>query len=75
MPQRNRKRKKRNALFAPVAFLIICAALVFGLSVFFRVSTIEVEGNSLYTSEEIKAQAEEAVQEQVESTAPFRTGW
>ncbi len=53
MPQRNRKRKKRNALFAPVAFLIICAALVFGLSVFFRVSTIEVEGNSLYTSEEI----------------------
>ena len=53
MPQRNRKRKKRNALFAPVAFLIICAALVFGLSVFFRVSAIEVEGNSLYTSEEI----------------------
>ncbi len=54
MPQQTRrKRKKRNALFAPLSFLIICAALVFGLSVFFRVSAIEVEGNSLYTSEEI----------------------
>ncbi len=53
MPQQRRTRKKRNALFAPLSFLIICAALVFGLSVFFRVSTIEVEGNSLYTSEEI----------------------
>ena len=53
MPQQRRTRKKRNALFAPLSFLIICAALVFGLSVFFRVSTIEVEGNSLYTGEEI----------------------
>ena len=53
MPQQRRTRKKRNALFAPLSFLIICAALVFGLSVFFRVSTIEVEGNSLYTAEEI----------------------
>ena len=53
MPQQRRTRRKRNALFAPLSFLIICAALVFGMSVFFRVSTIEVEGNALYTSEEI----------------------
>ncbi len=54
MPQQSRRtRRKRNALFAPLSFLIICAALVFGMSVFFRVSTIEVEGNALYTSEEI----------------------
>ena len=53
MPQQNKRRKKRSALFAPLSFLIICAALVFGMSVFFRVSGIEVEGNSLYTSEEI----------------------
>ncbi len=53
MPQQRRTRRKRNALFAPLSFLIICAALVFGMSVFFRVSTIQVEGNSLYTSEEI----------------------
>ena len=53
MPQQRRTRRKRNALFAPLSFLIICAALVFGMSVFFRVSTIEVEGNALYTAEEI----------------------
>ena len=53
MPQQNKKRRKRSALFAPISFLIICAALVFGMSVFFRVSGIEVEGNNLYTEEEI----------------------
>ena len=55
MPQQNRKKKKRSALYAPLAFLIICLALVFGLSVFFRVSGIEVEGNALYSPEEIIA--------------------
>lgn len=53
MPQQNKRKKKRNALYAPLSFLIICAALVFGLSVFFRVSGIEVEGNALYTRDEI----------------------
>ncbi len=53
MPQPNKRRKKRSVLFAPISFLIICAALVFGMSVFFRVSGIEVEGNSIYTKEEI----------------------
>ena len=53
MPQQNKRRRKRSALFAPLSFLIICAALVFGMSVFFRVSGIEVEGNELYTAEEI----------------------
>lgn len=53
MPQQGKRKKKRSALFAPIAFLIICAALAFGMSVFFRVSGIEVEGNSLYTPEEI----------------------
>ena len=53
MPQQGKRKKKRSALFAPIAFLIICAALAFGMSVFFRVSGIEVVGNSLYTPEEI----------------------
>ena len=53
MPQQGKRKKKRSALFAPISFLIICAALAFGMSVFFRVSGIEVEGNSLYTPEEI----------------------
>lgn len=53
MTQPARKKKKRSALFAPLSFLIICVALVFALSVFFRVANVEVEGNRFYTSEEI----------------------
>ena len=53
MAQQKKRRRKRSALFAPLSFLIICAALVFAMSVFFRVSGIEVEGNSLYSREEI----------------------
>lgn len=55
MPQQNRRKKKRSVLFAPVSFLLICVALVLALCVFFRVSGIEVEGNSLYSPEEIIA--------------------
>ena len=55
MPQQTRKKKKGSALFAPLSFLIICVALVFGMSVFFRVSTISVEGNAIYSPEEIIA--------------------
>jgi cell division protein FtsQ len=55
MAQPARKRKKRSALFAPVAFLLVCTALVLALSVFFRVSNVEVEGNARYSEEEIIA--------------------
>jgi len=47
------EKKRRSAIYAPICFLIICAALVFAMSVFFRVSTIEVVGNEKYTAEEI----------------------
>ena len=53
MADRARKVKPRSALFAPFSFLLICAALVFGMSVFFRVNNIVVEGNALYTPQEI----------------------
>lgn len=55
-PRRPRRRKKRkNTLYTPLAFVIICAALIFGMSVFFRVSKIEVLGAESYTPEEIIA--------------------
>ena len=38
---------------SPLIFLLICAALVLGMSVFFRVAKIEVVGNSIYTAEEV----------------------
>ncbi len=53
MAQQKKRKRKRGVLFAPISFLIICAALVFAMSVFFRVSGIEVEGNAIYTPEEI----------------------
>ncbi len=47
------RKKKRNALFAPLSFLLVCVAVVFGMGVFFRVQTIEVTGTESYTPEEI----------------------
>lgn len=55
--QPRRKKKNRSALYTPLAFIIICAALIFGMSVFFRVSRIEVNGNEMYTDEEVMAAA------------------
>lgn len=53
MEERKSGRRRRSALYAPVSFIIICAALFFGMSVFFRVANIEVEGNALYTADEV----------------------
>ena len=55
--KRKRKKQKsggaRGFIFSSVSFIVICAALVFGMSVFFRVSNIEVTGADRYTQEEI----------------------
>ena len=48
-----RKKKKRSALFAPLSFLLVLVAFVFGVGVFFRVQTIEVTGLETYTADEI----------------------
>ncbi len=48
-----RKKKKKSALFAPLTFLLVCVALVFGMGVFFRVQSIQVIGTTNYTAEEI----------------------
>lgn len=48
-----RKAKKRNALFAPAAFLLILVALVFGAGVFFRVQNIEILGAVSYTDQQV----------------------
>lgn len=43
-----------NFVFSTLSFIVICAALVFGMSVFFRVSNIEVNGANHYTASDIK---------------------
>lgn len=57
--RQKRKQQKdggvRSFVFSSVSFVVICAALVFGMSVFFRVSNIKVTGADRYTPEEIVA--------------------
>lgn len=48
-----RKIRARSPFFAPISFLLIVAAMIFGLSVFLRVNNITVTGNELYSAEEI----------------------
>ena len=54
-----KKTKQKNGggglFFGSVSFVIICAALVLAISVFFKVSSIEVTGNERYTDEEVVA--------------------
>lgn len=54
-PPRRRKRKRKSALFTPLAFVLVCAALIFGMSVFFRATNIQVTGADSYAPEEIIA--------------------
>ncbi len=60
MATRQKKKKQKNSgvrgfVFSSVSFIVICAALVFGMSVFFRVSNIEVSGAGRYSKDEIVA--------------------
>ena len=49
-----RSRKRRN-LYKPLTFFLIVFAIVMAMSVFFSIGRIVVEGNSLYTDEEVIA--------------------
>lgn len=49
----SRKAKKRGSILAPISFVLIFAAIMFGMGVFFRVQTIEVIGADSYTDEEV----------------------
>ena len=48
-----KRTKKRRSVFAPLAIVLIVAAILFGMGVFFRVQTIEVVGAEIYTEAEI----------------------
>ena len=47
------KPRRHSSISAPLMFVIVEVALIFVMSVFFRVSDIEVIGNSHYTDSEI----------------------
>lgn len=51
----NKRKTGGGFLFSTLSFIVICAALAFAMSVFFRVSKIEVTGAKRYTNEQIIA--------------------
>lgn len=50
---RKPSRRKRTGVSGLLTFLIVIVAMIFVMSVFFRVTDIQVEGNEHYTDEEI----------------------
>ena len=49
----NRSRRRRSSFSGPLMFAVAIVAAIFVMSVFFRVSDIQVKGNVHYTPEEI----------------------
>lgn len=54
-PARRKKYRRRGGWYPIVSFVIIIAAVIFAMSVFFKVARITVTGNELYTEDEIIA--------------------
>ena len=52
--RRNRRRQMQaSPWFGPMSFALICISVVVAMSIFFRVSRVEVEGNEDYTDQQI----------------------
>lgn len=47
------KPRRRSSFSAPLMFAVVVVAMIFVMSVFFRISDIEIVGNTHYTDEEI----------------------
>ena len=45
---------RSSALGKLIIMLAVVAAIVFGVAIFFKVNTIEVQGNTVYSSEQIE---------------------
>lgn len=48
-----KKPRRKSSFSAPLTFVVVVVAVIFVMSVFFRVSDIEVEGNTHYSDDEI----------------------
>lgn len=55
MEEQRSKRVRRNTLYAPLALVIACVAAIIFLSLFFRVSIIQISNDTVYTDEQILA--------------------
>ncbi len=52
-PPRRRGKRKRGPVFGIITFFFICGALLLGVSVFFKISVIKVEGGTRYPPEQV----------------------
>lgn len=50
---RLRRLRRRIGVTGPASFLALCLVILFVMSIFFRVSNIEVRGNTNYTADEV----------------------
>lgn len=55
MEEKKSIRIRRNTLYAPLALVIICVAAILFVSLFFRVSIIQLQNDTVYTDDEILA--------------------
>lgn len=55
MEEQKNRRIRKNALYAPLALVIACVAAIIFLSLFFRVSIIQLQNDTVYTDDEILA--------------------
>ena len=55
MDEQRNSRMRRSTLYGPLALVLLSVAAVIFLSIFFRVSIIQVENDTVYTDEEILA--------------------
>ena len=53
--RRRRRRKRGLGFMRPILYILMLAAMGFGISIFFKVSEVEVQGNNEYSAEEIIA--------------------
>ncbi len=54
-PPRRRGKKGKSIIAVLFSVIIICGALLLGVSVFFKISVIKVEGSTRYSSEQVLA--------------------
>ncbi len=59
-PQGQQKKQKKKSVrkISALPFIAVCAVVIFGVSMFFRVSKFEIIGSTVYTDEEIISASE-----------------
>ncbi len=51
--RRRRKKRRHGRLFKPIRYAVALVAILLGVGVFFKITNIQVEGNVIYSDEEI----------------------